>query len=656
MRRLLSLSARVLVLSLALAGPAAAHEGPPPPRAGGVIGALVNAVRAGDTETFRRLQEAAGPLGLRVATWRILREGIAGDLATYAAFDAAHAHWPGMDLLRRRAEARMAGAPAQEVLEWFATRPVQTADGARALLAAQEATGADPAPTLRHLWLDFPLDAETEAALLARYGAQLGPLEAERLDNLLWEGERAAAERAIARAPAGQAALARARLALQARVTEGIDAVIAAVPRALADDPGLAYDRFVWRLRRGLSEGAVALLREVSPDRLGRPEAWAGQRARLARQALVDGDPALAYELASRHGLDDFGTAMADLEWLAGYAQLRWLNQPAEAQAHFATLRARSVSPITLSRAGYWEGRAFEAMGDADAARTAFDFGARYQTAFYGQLAAERLGRDLDPAVIANPTYPDWHTLPALASSDLLEVSLLLARAGDWYEARRFTLQLAEQLTTEAELGALAQLWLERGEANFALKIAKEAITRGILLPRAYFPVPELAGWDLRVPPDLALAIARRESEFDHRVTSHADARGLMQVLPATGAHTARRIGLEFDEARLTSDPAYNAALGAGYLEELMGLFGEHTLSMVAAGYNAGPGRPRRWAEENGDPRAAGTDPVDWVEAIPFTETRNYVMRVTEAVVVYRAILAGRTGPIGLTDMLRGQN
>lgn len=642
-----------LFLSCGLApGTVGAQETAPPPRAGGAIGALVDAVVAGDAERVRQLRHVAGPTGVRIATWRILREGIARDLATYIAFDEGHAHWPGMDLLYRRAEGLLADQPAQIVFDWLTAHPPQTAEGMIALAEAQTALGHDPSDTLRALWRDHDLTESQEDALLARHADLLAPLHAERLDALLWRGQRAQAERMIPRVDAGHQRLARARLALQARA-DGVDAMIAAVPPSLAEEPGLAFDRFTWRLARGLTESAADLMRDRSPDRLGHPERWATQRARLARRAMAEGDYQAAYDLAARHGLTD-GVALADLEWLAGYVALRFLDRPADALAHFSRLRDRVTSPISLGRAGYWEGRAHEALGDTAAAQTAFAFGAQFQTAYYGQLAAERLGQSLDPALLSRPDYPDWRDT-ALATSDLLEAALLLHDAGDWYEARRFTLHLAEQLTTEAELGALARLWLARGEPHFALRIAKVAIGRGILIPDAYFPVTELADYNLLVPPDLALAIARRESEFDHRVTSHADARGLMQVLPATGSHTARRIGVAFDESRLTTDPAYNAVLGAGYLDELNTLF-DGTLSLVAAGYNAGPGRPRRWIAEFGDPRQADIDPVDWVEMIPFTETRNYVMRVTEAVILYRALLSGTAGPIRLTDLLRGRD
>lgn len=624
----------------------------PRPRSAGAIGALVAAVQAGDVGAVTRLRDAAGPIGVRLATWRILRGGLAGDLSTYAVFDATHADWPGMDLLRARAELRMDGQPAQAVLDWFSTRTPQTSAGTLALIAAYVETGRDPGDLLRDLWLHRDLTETAEQTLLDTYPALLLPLGPARLDDLLWRGEHDQAARMLPRVDAAHQALARARIALQTRA-DGVDALVAAVPAALAEDPGLNHDRFHWRLAAGFADSAIDLMRAASPDGLGRPENWAAQRLRLSRNAMEDGAYQLAYDLAAQHGLTD-GVMLAELEWLAGYVALRFLDRPADAQRHFATLRQRVSSPISLGRAGYWEGRALEAMGREDEARAAYAFGARHQTAFYGQLAAERLGLDLDPVLISNPTYPDWSDTP-LAQNDVLQAALMLHRAGQWHEARRFVIHLASTLTDEAQLGALAQLWLDRNEPHFTLKIAKEAIQNGILLPRAYFPLTGLEQTELLAPPDLVLAIARRESEFNASVISHADARGLLQVLPSTGRHTAQRLGIDFDVDRLTTDGPYNAVLGAGYLQEMSDQFGG-TLSLVAAAYNAGPGRPTRWMRQFGDPRTSAVDPVDWVEMIPFNETRNYVMRVTESLVIYRAILAGQTGPIGLTDILRGRN
>lgn len=632
-------------------GTATAREVPPPPRASGAIGALVAAFEAGNTARIEQLQALAGPLGARLALWQYLREGRSPRLSDYAGFVQNYPHWPLTDTLRRQAEATLANARPQEVIDWFSSHEPLTASGAMAFYAALEAAGEQGRALVlaRTLWQDQILSADQENRLLARYGPQLADLHVARLDEMLWRGATQNAVRMLERVPSGHAALGRARLALQARET-AVNALIAAVPAALADDPGLAHDRFQWRLNAGLLDEAAELLRERSPAGLGRAEDWAAGRQRLVRRALSDGDYALGYELAARHGLED-GVRMVDLEWLAGFFALRHLDDAQTALRHFAAIRMRVSSPISLGRAGYWEGRAYEALGQAENARAAFEFGAEHQTAYYGQLAAERAGLPIDPALLAAPDYPDWRET-ALGQSDLLQAALLLHRGGAWHEARRFVLHLARALETEAELGALAQLWLDRGEPNFAINIAKLAVQSGIILPQAYFPRTGLEHAALPAPADLVMAIARRESEFDPAVVSHADARGLLQVLPGTGALMARRLGIDYDPARLTTDPAFNALLGAAYLETLIEEFG--ALPLVAAGYNAGPGRPRRWITDFGDPRDPATDPVDWVERIPFAETRNYVMRVLESLVLYRAILDGGSGPIRLSAILRG--
>lgn len=637
-------------LTLVLALPAGAQDRPPPPRAAGVVAGLTAALARGDAAETARLQDLAGPTAARIAQWQYLRAGGAADPADYIGFLTAHPHWPGVEQIQRRAEGLVATRPDAEILTFFAGRAPVSTGGWVALARALANGGAAEGATeiARAQWRDSRLSDEEAAALLARFGPALADLHAARLEAMLWQGAEADARRMLPLVEPGLAALARARLALQAR-SEGVSALIAAVPAALAGDPGLAHDRFAWRLHQGLFDEAGELLISRTPETLGRPEAWGAGRVRLVRRALAEGNPSLAYRLAEGHGLTD-GATMVDLEWLAGYTALRHLNRPEDARRHFARLRDRVSSPISLSRGGYWEGLAYEAMGQPEQARAAFDFAAGHQTAFYGQLAAERLGIPLDAGLLAPPPNPDWRAT-RLAESDLVEAAVLLHAAGQWHEARRFVLHLTRALDTSEELGALADLWLARGEPNFAVNIAKIAVMDGHVLMPAYFPLTGLERAALRAPSELVIAVARRESEFDPAVISHADARGLLQVLPGTGELTARRLGLPYDPARLTTDPDFNALLGAGYLEQMIAEFG--AWSLVAAAYNAGPGRPRRWVTEFGDPRHPGTDPVDWVEAIPFAETRNYVMRVLESAVIYRALITGDPA-IGLTGMLRG--
>ncbi|AMY67606.1 lytic transglycosylase domain-containing protein [Frigidibacter mobilis] len=421
----------------------------------------------------------------------------------------------------------------------------------------------------------------------------------------------------------------------------------------MAASPGLAKDRFRWRISRNLYDEAADLLleRSASAEALGAPQGWAGWRATLARREMRVGDPARAYRIASTHHLTS-GSSYADLEWLAGYIALRKLDDPETALMHFARFRMAVAGPISLGRAGYWQGRAYDELGREEEARAAYTFAAQYQTGFYGLLAAERLGLPLDPALAGREEYPGLEGA-AFAATSVFEAAELLYAAGESGLGERFLLHLAESLGP-ADLQRLAGHALRHQRPHLALMVAKTAAGQGLVLPAAYFPLNGLEKMDLPVAPELALSIARRESEFDIGVVSHAGALGLMQVMPGTAKMMAEATGQPYALGRLTSDWRYNASLGAAYLAKLTEEFGP-AAALVAAGYNAGPGRPRQWIRDLGDPRAPGVDVVDWIEAIPFTETQNYVMRVAESLPIYRARLTGEAGPIRITRDLTGR-
>ncbi|MGY6550074.1 MAG: transglycosylase SLT domain-containing protein [Roseinatronobacter sp.] len=633
---------------------ATAQQTPPPARSTALLGLAMQDAQAGDLAGALARAEALPAVARDLLTWQALRAGH-GTLEQYLAFHTARAHWPLQITLQRHTEQLLATRDAARVLEFFASRAPVSEDGHLARVMALREVGrqAEAAALAAELWRSQPLSGEAELQLLRAFGDALAPHHEARVDMLLWAGERSAAQRHLQRLGEAAQRVARARIALQERAP-GVTALIEAVPATLQGHPGLMRDRFEFRMRADNREGAQELILAQSraPEGLGRPEAWAARRVFLVRTTLSDGDAQRAYDLAVQHGLED-GLHFVDLEFLAGFIALEHLGQPELALNHFRTLRVRSSSPISLGRAGYWEGRAHEALGDPIAARAAFEFGAEHQTSFYGQMAAERLGLSLDPELVTGAVHPHWRDT-RLAQSDLLAAALLLREAGQWHEARRFVMTLAQQLDSEAELGALVDHLLEIGEPNFALNVAKIAIQDEIVLPRGFFPLTDLAQADFPVPMDLVKAIARRESEFDPAVISPADARGLMQVLPGTGEMMAQRLGVPFQPVDLIRDPELNARLGAAYLAELRAEFGP-ALTLVAAGYNAGPGRPRQWIPRLGDPRDPSVDLVTWVESVPFAETRNYIMRVAESLIVYRSRLAGSPQPIEMQKLLRGQ-
>lgn len=612
----------------------------------------MDAVRARDWDRAAAEVSGARPAVAAVVTWSRLRAGD-GSFEDYLGFIRQYPDWPGMSGLRGRGEPAIpADAAPSDVLDYFGDTDPKTGDGVLRLTAALTAEGraADAEALAVRAWTTMPLGPLAESTLLAIYGPALAGHQIERMDAMLWQGALSAAERQRPRVPEGWRRLYDARSALRLDAP-GVDFRIADVPPALAGDPGLAWERMEWRARRGRTDDMIALMldRSTRADRLGRPEAWAGRRRELVYDLVQEGDPRRAYALAAHHRLTS-GPDYADLEWLSGYLALRFLDDPETALGHFQNFRAAVGTPISLGRAGYWEGRALEALGRESEAHTAYVFGAEYQTSFYGQLAAERAGLPMDPLMAGTEVFA-IPPHPAFARSSVFAAGLALAEAGEPELAARFFAHLAESLTRD-EIGQMLEVTEALGSPYIQLQIAKRAAQAGVMLHRAYFPLFALSVEGVAdVSPELALSIARRESEFNGRVISAAGARGLMQVMPATAQHMAERTAQPFSVDRLTADPAYNALLGTAYLQDLRNRFGAATV-LVVAGYNAGPGRPQRWLATIGDPRGARMDPVDWIEMIPFDETRNYVMRVTESLAPYRARLAGKPVPLTLSEEL----
>lgn len=616
---------------------------------------LRSALAAADARDWEKALTLAPPGVARdIVEWQRLRDGD-GVLGEYETFLTRRSDWPGLPWLHQKGEVAVIRSTTPErVIAYFQADKPSTAAGAIALVKAFAATGQTDvaAKEAQRAWVELRFDATEQAEILSLQGLALQSAHSKRLDMLLWAGRDAEARQMLPLVSKGLQALALARMALQER-KDGVDALIAAVPGSEAGDPGLAYDRFVWRMRNGYIDGAASLIQErsVSAAALGRPEAWAGRRASLARDLVQAGRFKEAYSVAKAHHLTEGGD-YAELEFLAGFIALRKLKDPLAARGHFQHLKSGVSTPISLSRAHYWEGRAEEALGDFAAARSAFEAGAKHQTAYYGLLCAEKLGQPLDAALLSDTRPADWRGA-GFAKSTVFEAATLLLAAGDLDLGKRFLLHLAERLEA-AELDQLADYALQSGQPHIAVLIGKQAASRGIILPRAYFPVVGMVPDGLEVSRALALSIARRESEFNVSVISPAGARGLMQVMPGTAKLMAAKTGKDYVLSSLTDDPAYNVGLGSAYLAQLVEEFGP-AVALIASGYNAGPGRPRRWMTEFGDPRQDGVDVVDWVETIPFGETRTYVMRVVESLVIYRAKLRGAVGVVNVSAELTGR-
>ena len=612
--------------------------------------AAMDAMRSGNWAEARIAARREGQEALDIINWLNLRAGN-GSAAEVQDFLDRNADWPGLPYLRKKSEEAMAEASHAEVLAFFADDLPQTGTGALALARAQVARGEQGAAEagIVMAWRTLALSQSEHSAFLEQYGDILKPHHAARMDMALWHGWDGTAKMMRRLVSEDRQKLSDARMALYA-LGPAVDTLIERVPEALQSDPGLAHARFDWRARKGRDDAAIELLleRSVSAASLGEPWAWANRRRLLARGLLRAADWDRAYEVASSHHLEE-GSAFAELEWIAGYAALK-RNRPGVAAQHFFNLKSGVDTPISLGRAGYWLGRAYEAAGDKAAAQNAYAEGAKYQTSFYGLLAAER-GSVPFNAALTGGDMPEWRGA-GFTQSSVFKAAMLLLAAGEDDLGERFLTHLAESQSPEAiaQMGAMLE---EFNRPHIQVMLGKRAAQYGIEVPRPYYALHDLVKSDYPVPTEIVLAIARRESEFNPQVVSGAGARGLMQVMPATAQAVASQLGIAHQTEMLTRNWKHNALLGAEYLSWLSRQFDGNPV-MMSAGYNAGPGRPTRWIKEYGNPLAGEVDVIDWIEMIPFDETRNYVMRVTESLPVYRARLGKDPHPVPFSTELVG--
>jgi soluble lytic murein transglycosylase len=619
-----------------------------------LLAQALDAAAIGDWSEAETLAAWTGsPVARDILLWTRLRDG-AGIWEEYGAFLARNPDWPGLATLRRAGERQMPkGLSPGEVAAFFAGGAPETGTGALRLAAALAASGreAEADAEIVRAWTSFSMTQPERTAMVEGWREVLKPHHEKRLDMLLWRGLTGEAEAMLGLVDEDWRKLAEARIATR-RDAAGLQYLINSVPAALRNDPGLAYERYLYRVDKGRWQEAEAYLLEKSTSKtaLGRPELWMERRANLARQALEDGDVAGAYRIAAQN----FGTEgpdYADSEWVAGFIALTRMDDPKRAIGHFTRFQAAVRTPISLGRAGYWLGRAFEASGDAAAAESAFRMGAMHQTSFYGQLAAEKLGLPADAGLAGQGTPPDWRKAPFMDSS-VVKAAYLLHLADDDRRASQFFRHAAEG-KPPGQRAALAQMAIDLGRPQIGIRICKDAAAEGMILADQYYPLHAVAEEEWPVPTEFMMAIARQESELDPRAASGAGARGLMQLMPATAKHMADEAGLPYSATRLGTDPRYNARLGTTYLARMLDRY-DGAYVLATAAYNAGPGRVDQWLEANGDPREAGVDSVEWIEAIPFTETRNYVMRVMEGLHVYRARLEGEAAPVRIVSDISG--
>lgn len=575
-----------------------------------------------------------------IIAWLYLRQtGAQTPFAARTEYIRQHPDWPQIETIRRRAEevANDGSLPTNELISWFTENPPQTGPGMATLARAYKKQGRDEdaSAMAQKAWLEGTFTRSQERSFLRNFGKEFDQADHQaRLERLLWDGHANSARRMLSKVSRDYHRLAEARIALSTSAY-GVDGTIAKVPATLKNDPGLIYERMKWRRKRGRYESAAELLQFPDLDKT-RPDLWWKERHILAKEALSEGDISDAYTIAANHKATD-ALSVSEAEWLAGWIQLQFLEDPEAALPHFYKVYDAVSFPVSLSRGAYWTGRALETAGDQDLARNWYQKAAVHVTTYYGQLALAKLEGTTLPQLPFDP-LPTISERSSFHETDLAQAVRLLAEAGNTDYLRQFVLAAAKASDYATERHLAAEMVAKFSRQDLGVWVARRAAQEHITLLQYGYPTPDFS-YPGKPEKALLLAITRQESNFDIKARSRVGARGLMQLMPATAKAVSRQMRVSYNRDALTQDPAYNVSLGARYLGDLIDQF-DGSYIMAIAGYNAGPHRVRRWIREFGDPRKPDVDPIDWVEQIPFSETRNYVQRVMENVQIYRAILA----------------
>jgi soluble lytic murein transglycosylase len=579
-------------------------------------------------------------------------------------FLAGHRDWPNPKSLQARAEEAMPADSMQpdQVISWFQGREPVSGEGMVKLGDAnirkgQEATGKS---WLRRGWIEGNFSLERMSYIASRYNALLTADDHKRrASRLVWSGEYGQANSMTNWLSSEVQALITARIRLRQSARDA-DAAVSRVPPSLQGDSGLLFDRARWLRKRDRDDEARPLLINAGLNLDGGAPAadeWWTERNYQAREALDAGNAQQAYQLAAGHNMrKDAGVPYAEAEFLAGWISLQYLKKPDPAFDHFMRLRDGVTAPISIARAHYWAGRAADKAGRSAESQRQYGIAANYPMTFYGQLAAATVNPNGN-LNLPIPRSTATATKQAIMDQSMMQAMQALADIGAEGMLRTFALAAAETYTDRDQFAVLTNFLRNLNQPAMALRVAKRGLQKNVPVYDIAYPtmsVPAYRGNGTPPETALVLGLTRQESEFDPEAMSSVGARGLMQLMPATASLTARRHGLAYGNKSDLLTPSVNMQLGMAHVSDLLsGLGGSYVLSI--ASYNAGQGRINQWVSTYGDPRSTNADMIDWIERIPFNETRNYVQRVLENTQIYRNVLAGREAPLGIAaDLKRG--
>ncbi len=587
-----------------------------------------------------RLQASGCPVSQKLLYWLgILRDPDQFTPQELIAFLSTHSHWPHHEKLCRKAEGIISQkGSSHEILTWFRKHSPQTPAGVisygNALLSLNEKEKATH--LIINAWRTMAFTKSEEKTFFFSFKSLLQEKDhAARLQFLLWDENVEEAKHFLPYVPKGIRKVAEIRIAILKKNAKALQSE-KPLDIKLSLDEGLLYEIAKWhRKKKEFQEAAQILLKaRVSA---AHAQHWWKERNYIAREFIALNQYQAAYQLLKNHRLKPGTEDFANAEWLAGWLALRFLNQPKEAQHHFETLFANVEGAVSKARGAYWMGRTHEHQGQIDLAGKWYRKAAKYKTIYYGQLAAAKLQEKPYPC-LATTSKATLEEKKRFEQKDLVKAAHILKGLGKGasHELSKFLLHIAGQAKTKGEKELAVYLSCSLSPYDVVWAAKKAGYSEPVILKKAY-PVCMIPQKGQKIPEKaLVMAVAYQESRFNPTVQSSAGAMGLMQLIATTAAAEAKRLGVKHSESKLY-DPTHNLLLGSSHLSYLLNNFASSYILTIAA-YNAGPNPVKRWLTNFGDPRNGNVDVIDWIEMIPYSQTRDYVMRVLENVTNYRSM------------------
>jgi soluble lytic murein transglycosylase len=592
--------------------------------------------------------------------WRhLLTTGNQATFYDYMTFIQNNKHYPRISRIKYLAEQKLSTdkISPKKIINWFGVDEPLSGYGMLVLGESFIQTGDNEKgiALIKRGWITAELSRASMKSLSKKYRKYLDSKDyINRADYLAWENKYWDLKRMLPYLPKDYQLLYTARQILMSK-SYGVDQAIKNVPQKFKNDAGLNHDRLKWRRKRGRIDSSLEILSSIknNKDYLVRPDKWWVERAIMSRALIYKNKYETAYKVASQHSLDK-GSEFAEAEWLSGWIALSFLNDPILAVDHFNNFYQNVSYPISLARGAYWLGRSYEKIGDKRQSEDWYREATKYLTTYYGQLAFLKINPsqnfELEEQADVEDDYRKY-----FYNKELVKITHLLNELNKDKYTKNILRHLAnDNIASGSEILA-AELATNISRYDFAIQVSKLASYEKRFHNTFNYPIISVPQYvNGRKIPETAfiLSLIRQESEFDMRANSHVGAQGLMQIMPYTAKLVAKQAKLPYSKSRLTSDPEYNINLGSHYIAGLI-LQYDGAYPFATAAYNAGPKRVKHWKKINKDPQKKQIDFVDWVELIPFKETRNYVQRVMENYNVYRYILEKK--PIKMKDFFKDQ-